>query len=105
MHIPTASAGVWVSQLEIGLVGLEVAMKMLVYMLFLIFFVGRDVLCHLLLLLFLELSLAVAQLTPTQPNAGQTGMSVAMVMSRHCYGKIFPELTVSVGLNEFGSKY
>lgn len=40
-------------------------------------------LCHLLVLLLLELSLAVAQLTPTQPNAGQTGMSVAMVVGRH----------------------
>lgn len=76
------------SQLEIGFVGLEVAMEMLVHILFLI---GRDVLCHLLLLLLLELSLAVAQLTPTQPNAGQTGMSVAMVMGRHGYGKRLPE--------------
>lgn len=62
---------------------------MLVSILF--FFIGGGVLCHLLLLLLLELSLAVAQLTPTQPNTGQTGMSVAMVMGRHGYGKIFSE--------------
>ena len=70
MHIPTASAGVWVSQLEIGLVGLEVAMKMLVYMLFLIFFCWEG--C--------SLSLTPAALLgvepcgcPTHPNPAKRG--------------------------------
>lgn len=60
-------------------------------------------LCHLLVLLSLELSLAVAQLTPTKPNPGQAGMSVAVVMGRHGCFKIVYERNELVDLNESGS--